>query len=50
MESFIGDWLQTDKLDRHDLTTFVIDALVAGRDTTSYTTAILLYNLTTIFP
>lgn len=36
-------WLRTDKIDRKDIITFIIDSFMAGLHTTSYTTAFMLY-------
>lgn len=43
--SYLLDWLVLDRLDKRDVITFIIDALLAGLHTTSYTTAFLLYQL-----
>lgn len=43
--SYLYDWLVVDKLDRRDVITFIIDALLAGLHTTTYTTAFLLFHL-----
>lgn len=44
-KSYLFDWLTLDKLDKRDVITFIIDALLAGLHTTSYTAAFLLYQL-----
>jgi len=43
--SYINHWLHVDKMDKRDIISFIIDALMAGLHTTSYSTAFLLYHL-----
>lgn len=43
--SYLHDWLIVDKIDRKDIVSFIIDALMAGLHTTTYTIAFLLYHL-----
>lgn len=43
--SYLSDWLNADKLKQPDVISFIIDALMAGLHTTSYTVAFLLYHL-----
>ena len=45
--SYIFDWLYVDKIDKKDVITFVLDAILASIHTTAYTTLFLLKNITT---
>lgn len=44
--SYLDHWIRVDKLDTRDITSFIIDLLMAGMHTTSYATAFLLRNIT----
>lgn len=43
--SYLNEWLQRADMDKRDVISFVIESLMAGLHTTSYTTAFLLYHL-----
>lgn len=43
--SYLNDWFSEDKLKQPDVISFIIDALMAGLHTTSYTIAFLLYHV-----
>lgn len=43
--SYMHDWIHVDKLDEKDVISFIIDLLMAGMHTTSYTVAFLLKNI-----
>lgn len=43
--SYLQNWINIDKIDRKDIISFIVDLLMAGMHTTSYTTAFLLKNI-----
>ena len=48
--SFIKDWLQEDKLHRHDIISFVLDSVMASFHTMIYTTTFMLKNISECRP
>lgn len=44
-QSYLRDWLNEDKIDKQDVVTFVLDAILASIHTTAYTTLFMLKNI-----